>query len=117
VYDELYVADIITALEAGQDNYDLLICADVFPYIGNVGPLFAAVSSHSRRDALFAFSTELDTGEKFILRASGRYAHSQSYLRSMSEKFGFTVITMRTENLRKQRGEWITGDLVIIQYR
>jgi len=117
VYDNLRVGDVVALLEADQGRYDLLICADVFPYIGNVQPLLTAVSSHARDGALFAFSTELETEADFVLRPSGRYAHSQQYLRSVSDEHGFSVMTMRTENLRKQKGEWIPGDLVVLQYQ
>jgi predicted TPR repeat methyltransferase len=117
VYDDLHVGDIVSVLEADQGRYNLLICADVFPYIGNVQPLFAAVRSHAQQDALFAFSTEIEAEADYILRPSGRYAHSQSYLLALSVEYGFSVITMRTENLRKQRGKWIPGDLVVLQYQ
>jgi len=117
VYDELRTGDVVTVLEADPGHYDLLICADVFPYIGNVQPLFAAVRSHVREGALFAFSTELETEADFVLRPSGRYAHSQQYLQAVSAEHGFSVMTMRTEELRKQKGEWIPGDLVVLQYQ
>ena len=106
---------VVGLLDADPDSYDLLICADVFPYIGNVRPLFAAVSSHARDGALFAFSTELEAEADFVLRPSGRYAHSQQYLRAVAAEYGFSVMTMRTENLRKQKGKWIPGDLVVLQ--
>ena len=79
--------------------------------------MFAAVCSHARDGALFTFSTELETETDYVLRPSGRYAHSQQYLRSVSDRHGFSVITMRTENLRKQKEVWIPGDLVVLQYQ
>jgi predicted TPR repeat methyltransferase len=115
VYDNLRVGDVVGMLDVDPDSYDLLICADVFPYIGNVQPLFAAVRSHARDGALFAFSTELETEADFVLRPSGRYAHSQQYLRAVAAEYGFSVMAMRTENLRKQKGKWIPGDLVVLQ--
>ena len=117
VYDELRVGDVVSLLDVDQGSYDLVICADVFPYIGNIQPLFAAVCSHARDGALFTFSTELETETDYVLRPSGRYAHSQQYLRSVSDRHGFSVITMRTENLRKQKEVWIPGDLVVLQYQ
>lgn len=117
VYDELRVSDVVTALETDQGQYDLFICADVFPYIGKIQPLFAAIRAHARGGAVFVFSTELDTGSDFTLRPSGRYAHSQLYLKAVSAEYGFLVMTMCTHNLRKQKGEWIPGDLVVLEYR
>lgn len=115
IYDELRVSGIVTALATDQGQYDLFICADVFPYIGNVQPLFAAIRAHARVGAVFAFSTELETRAEFTLRPSGRYAHSQSYLQAISVEYGFQVLTMCTQNLRKHKGEWILGDLVVLR--
>ncbi|HHH44108.1 MAG TPA: tetratricopeptide repeat protein [Gammaproteobacteria bacterium] len=115
VYDILHTGDIISTLLEQQEHYDLFICADVFPYIGDVGPLFSALHSRANEHALFAFSTESHTGSDYILRPTGRYAHSGNYLRNAAADHGFSVITMRTENLRKQKDRWIPGDLVILR--
>jgi predicted TPR repeat methyltransferase len=117
LYDELQVGDVITVLKESRCRYDLFVCADVFPYIGNIEPLFSAVGSHAEAGALFVFSTELYRGDGFLLKASGRYAHSQTYLRGVATSNGFSVMTMRTENLRKQKDRWTPGDLVVLQYR
>jgi predicted TPR repeat methyltransferase len=115
VYDTLYTGDIITTLVERQEHYDLFVCADVFPYIGDVQPLFSALCSCAKEGALFAFSTESHTGDDYVLRPTGRYAHSSDYLRSAAADYGFSVMTMRTENLRKQKDQWIPGDLVILR--
>lgn len=117
IYDELLVGDVVTLLKDSRCRYDLFVCADMFPYIGNIEPLFSAVSSHAEVGALFVFSTELCGGDSFLLEPSGRYAHSQTYLRSVATNNGFSVVTMRTENLRKQKGRWTPGDLVVLQYQ
>ena len=117
VYDTLHTGDIITILQQRHTDYDLLVCADVFPYIGDVRPLFSAVRDCARHGALFAFSTETHTGNGYVLRPTGRYAHAPDYLRTAAANHGFSVRLMRTENLRKQKEEWILGDLVILQRR
>lgn len=115
VYDDLKVGDVVSMLLESRVKYDLVICADVFPYIGDARPLFSAVSSHSGPGSLFAFSTELHTGRNYILQPTGRYAHSQDYLRTLAAAHGFSVLTMRTGNLRKQKDLWIQGDLVVMR--
>jgi predicted TPR repeat methyltransferase len=79
--------------------------------------LFSAVGCHAGSAALFAFSTELYPGEGYVLQPSGRYAHSREYLQTVAAEYGFSVLTMRTENLRKQKEQWIPGDLVVLQYQ
>lgn len=116
VYDVLHAGDIIATLLEGQACYDLFVCADVFPYIGDIQPLFSALRSCAQSGALFAFSTEVHSGTGYALRPTGRYAHSQDYLQSVAADHRFSVRTMRTENLRKQKEQWIRGDLVVLQY-
>ncbi|MFQ5644646.1 MAG: tetratricopeptide repeat protein [Thiogranum sp.] len=117
VYDILQTGDIIATLQEEQAHYELFICADVFPYIGNVRPLFSALRSRAAKGALFAFSTETHTGSSYVLRPTGRYAHAPDYLHSAAAEHGFSVRSMRTENLRKQKAQWIRGDLVVLQYQ
>jgi predicted TPR repeat methyltransferase len=117
IYDELQLGDVVVVLKESRSRYDLFLCADVVPYMGNIEPLFSAVGSHSEDGALFVFSTELFSGVGFLLVPSGRYAHSQAYLRGIACSNGFSVVTMRTENLRRQGERWTPGDLVVLQYR
>lgn len=117
VYDELRVGDLVTCLAEDPAGYDLFICADVFPYIGRVDALFAAIAARAAPGARFAFSTERHEGEGFALRPSARFAHAEGYLRAAADRHGFTVQALRTENLRKQQGAWIPGDLVVLQRR
>lgn len=116
VYDALHTGEIISTLMEEQDHYDLFICADVFPYIGDIQALFSALRSHAETGALFAFSTESHTGTEYVLRPTGRYAHSRDYLQKAAADHGFSVMTMRSENLRKQKGQWIPGDLVVLKH-
>jgi len=116
IYDELLLGDLVAVLDATRQRYDLFVCADVFPYVGRVEPLFSAISRHAAAGALFTFSTERHYGDGYVLQPSGRYAHAQEYLRVVAASHGFSVLTMRTENLRKQQGAWIPGDLVLLQY-
>jgi len=117
VYDILRTGDIIALLKEDQTRYNLLICADVFPYIGDVQPFFSALRSCAEKDALFAFSTETHTGNGYVLRPTGRYAHARDYLHSAAAEEGFSPRSTRTENLRKQKEQWIRGDLVVLQYQ
>ncbi len=61
-YDELLVADLIDTLRARPNACDLALAADVFIYIGDLAPVFAAAATALRPNGLFAFSVEaLDT--------------------------------------------------------
>lgn len=49
LYDDLYIGDITGFLEDdnGEPDWDLVVAADVLPYLGDVGDLFGALSAVS----------------------------------------------------------------------
>ena len=90
VYDELIQADVITALNARPASADLVLSADVFIYIGDLRPVFAAVKGALRLGGLFAFTVESHAGEQdYCLLPSRRYAHSQAYIERVASEFNF----------------------------
>ncbi len=115
VYDSLHAGDAIEYLENSGEHYDLFVCADVFPYIGNIYPLFRSVKKYAEAGAYFTFSTEAAEESGYVLRKTGRYAHSSNYIKEVAADAGFSVLTLRRENLRRQRGNWIPGDLVVLR--
>lgn len=115
IYNVLHVGGILDWLDHTHERYDLFLCADVFPYIGDISPLFRSVQNCALPGAYFAFSTESTDENDFVLRITGRYAHASAFIRKTAAETGFSVITLRSENLRKQKGTWIPGDLVVLQ--
>lgn len=114
IYDLLNAGDILAWLDGSSEKYDLFICADVFPYIGDIYPLFRSIKKCAMDNAYFLFSTESTSDDDYILRKTGRYAHSSEYIKSAAKEVGFSVLTLETKNLRKQKGKWIKGDLVAL---
>ena len=112
LYHELQEADLHEYLDSSPPAlYDLVVAADVFTYIGNLGPAFAGVHRVLRPGGRFAFAleallppnVEAHDGEKpFILRKTARFAHSESYLRALAQCTGFVVLHLQEETLRKE---------------
>ena len=50
IYDNLSIGDIETALSG---RYDLVVAADTLVYLGDLSPVFAAVSAHLERQDFF----------------------------------------------------------------
>ena len=106
LYDALHVDDIVEYLErrAGREpNFDLIAAADAFAYVGKLEAVFGAVRSRLAVGGLFAFSVESLAEGGFALRQSGRYAHSDGYIRRLARESGFAVagrqnVTIRTES-------------------
>jgi len=115
LYDRLENADIATFLEEVDERFDLFLAADVLSYLGDLTRVFTAVQAKARPGSYFLFSTEGCEDEDFVLLPSGRYAHSRTYVETLATACGFTVVTSQAEEIRKERGEWIMGDLFVLR--
>ena len=79
-----------------------VLAADVFIYIGDLEPVFAAVARVLGPDGMFAFSVEgLEEGSYF-LQPTGRYSQSLRYLRRLAAKFGLTELRFERARIRRE---------------
>ena len=115
LYDHLAVADIVAYMAAAGRAYDLVAAADVFTYIGDLAPVFAAASACITPGGWFTFTTEFMADGRFKLRPSGRYGHSEAYVARLAGRHGFAVVTCGKVDLRKERGHWVAGLLWLLQ--
>lgn len=112
-YSALHEMELTSFLEMSIEEYDFFIAADVFVYIGNLEPLFRQIKKHATADACFLFSTET-TEKHFTLQATGRYGHSERYIRKLAEETGFSIQSCVSANIRKEKGEWLKGSLYLL---
>lgn len=115
LYDELHASDIIAFLERTERRYDLFIAADVFVYVGALEQVFTLVRAKALPRACFIFSVEHADGDGFRLTSSVRYAHSRAYIEALAPPHGFTIQDRQPVGIRKERGEWIQGELYRLQ--
>lgn len=92
LYDELACAELSAYLAACSTRFDLIVAADVFVYLGELGTVFAGVSQALRSGGLFSFSVEACEGDAFRLTSSHRYAHALAYLRTLADANGFALL-------------------------
>jgi predicted TPR repeat methyltransferase len=111
VYDHLAQGDVTEYLRSSGERHDLVVAADVLIYIGDLAPLFAAVSEVMPAGGLFCFSAEAADTETsgYELLPSLRYAHSQAYLRDLAEQHGFVVRKLACEPIREDQRQAIDG--------
>jgi predicted TPR repeat methyltransferase len=116
VYDALVREDLTAFFSHCTDHFDLIVAADLMIYFGNLTPLFQAAETALKPNGLFAFSTELWTGEGYRLLPSGRFAHAPQYVRSLArhafEEILFAKTTVRLEATRR-----LPGNLFIFRRR
>ncbi|MBT8359876.1 MAG: tetratricopeptide repeat protein [Deltaproteobacteria bacterium] len=114
IYDLIFEADIVSYLMSSDAKvYDLILAADVLTYVGDLNTLFTLVNRAARAEAFFYFSVEklFTDSEGMILRKSGRFAHSASYVSSIAKKTNWRIVAAEEVNLRKERDDWIRGTL------
>ncbi|HCC54923.1 MAG TPA: SAM-dependent methyltransferase [Desulfobulbaceae bacterium] len=119
VYDELMVVEIVTFLEQEQESFDLIVAADVLIYVGELDRIFAALVRRLAKDGRILFSTEQMqmAGQGYQLRQSGRYAHAFSYIETVAARHGFQILNHHSADIRKEKGEWIAGDLYLLGFK
>jgi len=114
VYDELASSDIVSFLSPARDAYDLIIAVDVFVYIVDLGPILLAAAQALRSGGLFAFSLEAEEeGAAYVLRPSGRYAHSMSYIRRLMDDAGLQELSVEKCVLRKDMNQPVNGYICV----
>ena len=119
LYHALCADDLVAELDRRADgSLDLVTAADVFCYLGDLTPAFAAVARVSAAGAVFAFSVEkgADT-DGFVLRDSLRYAHGRDFVVATAEAAGFDVATLEETGLRRDRDAEIVGLVVVLVRR
>lgn len=117
LYNDLHVDGIEEFLEKCRRKFDIILAADVFVYIGEIGNVFAKVKEKLATDGYFIFSTEnAEDSESYQLLPSLRYAHAHGYVESLAQKAGFRIECAQDVVLRKELQQGINGCLYIMRH-
>lgn len=115
IYDALINDNIIKFLLSTDEKYDLFIATDVFIYVGFLEDIFKAVGKVSAPGARLVFSVESSEDGDCVLRPTGRYAQSSSYIRRLAETNGFVIEKSAETGIRKAKEAMIPGYLFILK--
>ncbi|MFZ4791775.1 MAG: tetratricopeptide repeat protein [Candidatus Competibacteraceae bacterium] len=112
-YDELVVAELTAFLAECPASCDLIVSADTLVYFGDLRPLFAVAAAALRPGGWLAFTVEemadAETSTSFSLELSGRYRHSQVYLRQTLSEAGLTLVTLTQVTPRMESERPVAG--------
>ncbi len=108
-FDELIASENEEYLSHIENRFDLILAADVFIYQGDLSKILSACFDALTPKGLFAFTTEIDSGEKFSLQQTGRFAHAYKYVASLAEEIGFHVLKTEIHPTRLQRDQQLNG--------
>jgi len=116
VYDQLITGDIRSVLLKSKSAYDVVLAADVFIYVGELEQVFEAVERALKPGGLFAFSVEsgIDS-DGYSLLATGRYAHSVRYIKTVAAATGLREANIDAKVLRIDRGTPINGHIFVLK--
>jgi predicted TPR repeat methyltransferase len=115
-YDDLRQAELKTFLQDQILSFDLIIAADVLVYFGLLGGVLEAAHVAMRDGGWLAFTLEelrTDTSTGFLLGHSGRYVHTESYVRMCLEDAGFQDKRIAHDILRLEHKEPVLGMVVL----
>jgi predicted TPR repeat methyltransferase len=115
IYDELIIGDAVAPMRERPSTFDLIVAADVFVYVGDLAPLFAAVVTALTADGLFAFSVETSESHGFRLEPTMRFAHSRSYVETVAHEVGLTPLLIHAASTRRESGADAPGLICVFQ--
>lgn len=110
LYGALAQQNLLDALHEPEEPYDLIVAADVFIYLGDLAPVFAAARARLTAQGMFAFSVERHAADQgYGLTAALRFAHSEDYVRTALADAGLEIIATAPGTLRLEAGKAVDG--------
>jgi predicted TPR repeat methyltransferase len=114
-YDELHQAELVDAMGSTPATYDAIVAADVLLYFGELDEVFQAAARALRPGGLIAVTAEQSDGSGYVLRPTGRYAHSEDYLRASAAGGGLVPLELTECTLRLEFGKPVAGLVSVLQ--
>ena len=116
LYARLVAGGLVEHLE-GLDPAaaDFAVAADVFVYLGDLAPAFAACARALSDGGLFAFTTQRAEEGEWRVGADLRYAHSDAYLRAAAARAGFAVAWLEPVSTRRDAGADVPGLVCVLR--
>ena len=114
IYDRLAACDALAFLAAEPTGRaDLVVAADVLPYVGDVRPLLAAAARVLVPGGVLAVSAERADGNEIVLGPTLRYRHPAAVLRAAAADLA--VVMIEPAVLRREAGRPVDGLIVVAE--
>jgi predicted TPR repeat methyltransferase len=113
LYTRLIAADMLAFLQAYDGVADLVIAADAFVYVADLGPLCRAAARPLTPDGLLAFTVETHAGVGVTLSEKLRYAHSEGHVRAEVEDAELALFLLAPASTRREAGSAVPGLVAI----
>ncbi|MFQ3612905.1 MAG: methyltransferase domain-containing protein [Cyanobacteriota bacterium] len=118
LYDQLVQGDLLELLQRTPERYDLILAADVFIYWGDLAQVFPACGRVLTSGGLLAFTVEQGSLSGYALGStSGRFVHSESYIRQQAERVGLDPVYHQDFTLRREGETGVPGAVWCLRQR
>ncbi|MEL6996959.1 MAG: tetratricopeptide repeat protein [Pseudomonadota bacterium] len=119
IYDHLVEAELVTFLrEAPRDCFGMATCVDTLCYFGPLEDMMEALTPALRPGGIMVATVEkcedLD-GPGYLIDQSGRYSHTEPYLRQAAAGAGLDFVSSEPQILRKELGSDVHGYVFVVQ--
>ena len=113
-YDQLVEAELSAWLAAQRQVCDLIVSADTLCYFGPLEKVFSGVARALKPGGWLIFTVEqaAERFDAYRLNPSGRYSHSEDYVRAHLADAHFTAIEIERAVLRRETGSEVSGLVV-----
>jgi predicted TPR repeat methyltransferase len=113
-YNHLHAGDAFDFLARENDACaDLVIAADVLPYVADIGAVFRQIGRVLEAGGLFAFIAETHAGGGVLLRETLRYAHGRSVVHGALAAAGLAPVHCEETPYRSEKGIPVPGIVVV----
>lgn len=118
IYARFHQVNVLDALEATPaQHYEVITCADVLIYVGDLAPVVPNALRILKPDGYFLFSCEAageDEADLVLREKTNRYSHKATAVERLCREAGFDEVTIEhLPALRVENGEPVSGFLVI----
>ena len=111
LYHKLVEEDCITFIAKTTDS-NLIIAADLLPYLADPAPLFSIIAKQTPAKSLFIFSFENSQKDSWHLSQHARFKHNPQEVITQLKSLGFKILEHHQTTLRYNQNKPVEGSIV-----
>lgn len=115
IYDKLYHEDAINFIKNYDRSMDLVVAADIVPYLGDLEPLISSISKKLSAKGHVIFSCEISKEKDWLLQSTARFCHHPDYIKTLCDKHHLTIVQKEKITSRQQSGQDLSVMIFILK--